>query len=70
MKKDMRTIILPKQHGAALVEYLIVSAMMISALLLPLPSSIDPKERSAAAYVYDSLGENYRRFLWALSIPI
>lgn len=60
-----------KNQGAAMVEYLIGTGVVFSALFLPvLPEAGGDGRTSAAMMLVEALRDSYAGYLWAMAIPV
>jgi len=56
-----------KQRGVTMIEYLVVSAAMAVALLVPVP---DSNGKNATQLLMDAIKENHHAYLWGMSMPL
>lgn len=60
-----------QQHGQSMVEYLVVSAALATALFWPIDDDLTPdgSRRSAIGMLVDGMQEGYQRITRSISLP-
>jgi hypothetical protein len=66
MSHQRRLVETKKIQGQAVIEYLLIAIVMVSALWMPFPG--DEKKRSVVTILSDAIKQEYRAYKYAHSI--